>query len=288
MELSSGLLICPKCKHKGIENFNHWTGKKQYINRNQAIWKYILYESFKTEKKWVCLSSCRDYLSIEKENNEKQEEEDVCWKCIFIIFKFCIIIIPYILIFLWIDIYKYYNKEQEFEYINAKGLKKEDNKSIKIYKKVVCRDIWEKLDGLSEIEWRNNIKIICSNCKYQTNSIYEFIGESLNKKKVDDDSRLSLDPPDKSNLVKINDIIAFNLNGLGINFPTLCKKTDKFLVAENKLLNEYSDFKSKNIFYLKGGKLINKNMTIEENGIKNAENIDFYENIMNAEDTMNI
>ena len=68
----------------------------------------------------------------------------------------------------------------------------------------------------------------------------------------------------------------------------ICKKTDKFLVAENKLLNEYSDFKSKNIFYLKGGKLINKNLTIEENGIKNAENIDFYENIMNAEDTMNI
>ena len=66
MESSSGLLICPKCKHKGIENFNHWTGKKQYITKNQTIWKYILYESFKKEKKWVCFSSCRDYLSIEK------------------------------------------------------------------------------------------------------------------------------------------------------------------------------------------------------------------------------
>ena len=287
MESSSGLLICPKCKHKGIENFNHWTGKKQYINRNQAIWKYILYESFKTEKKWVCLSSCRDYLSIEKENNEEQEEEDVCWKCIFIIFKFCIIIVPYILIFLWIDIYKYYNKQQEIEYINAKGLKKEDNKSIKIYKKVVCRDIWEKLDGLSEIEWRNNIKIICSNCKYQTNAINEFMGQPLDEQELGN-SRIILNPSVQGNLVKINDIITFNLNGLGINFPTSCVKTDKFLVAENKLLNNYPDYLTKNFYYLKESKLINKNLTIEENGIKKGDNILFYENLMNEEDIMNI
>lgn len=286
MESSSGLLICPKCKHKGVENFNHWTGKKQYINKNQTIWKYILYESFKTEKKWVCLSSCRDYLSIEKKNHEEQEE-DVCWKCIFIIFKFCIIIVPYILIFLWIDIYKYYNKQQEFEYINAKGLKKEDNKSIKIYKKVVCRDIWEKLDGLSEIEWRNNIKITCSNCKYQTNAINEFIGHPSDEQNSNN-SRIILNPSAPDNLVKINDIIAFNLIGLGINCAIFCKKKDKFLVAENKLLKAYSDFKTKNIYYLKDSKVINKNLTIEEIGIKNAENILFFEGVVNAEDTMNI
>ena len=286
MKSSSGLLICPKCKHKGVENFNHWTGKKQYINKNQTIWKYILYESFKTEKKWVCLSSCRNYLSIEKQNHEEQEE-DVCWKCIFIIFKFCIIIVPYILIFLWIDIYKYYNKQQEFEYINAKGLKKDDNKSIKIYKKVVCRDIWEKLDGLSEIEWRNNIKITCSNCKYQTNAINEFMGYPSNEQNSNN-SRIFLNSSVQDNLVKINDIIAFNLNGLGINCAICCKKKDKFLEAENKLLEAYSDFKTKNIYYLKDSKVINKNLTIEENGIKNGDNIVFLEDVMNAEDTMNI
>ena len=88
------------------------------------------------------------------------------------------------------------------------------------------------------------------------------------------------------NLIYIKDLITFNLSGVGINFPVSYKKTDKFLFVENKFLKEYPEFKNKNIYYMNGGEVINKNLSIEENRITNADNILFNENIMNDEDTM--
>lgn len=88
------------------------------------------------------------------------------------------------------------------------------------------------------------------------------------------------------NLIDIKDFITFNLSSVEINFPVSCQKTDKFLFVESKFLKEYPEFKNKNIYYMKGGEEINKNLSKGENRITNADNILFNQNIMNDEDSM--
>ena len=182
------------------------------------------------------------------------------------------------------DWYLKYNTKQKLEYINVKGFRKDNHQYIILYKKWVCKEIWAKLDGLSEKEWNNNLQIICPNCKYQAKTIIELMGKQKKSlKSIDSIKPLKFE---NRNLIYIKDLITFNLSGVGINFPVSYKKTDKFLFVENKFLKEYPEFKNKNIYYMNGGEVINKNLSIEENRITNADNILFNENIMNDEDTM--
>lgn len=71
-----------------------------------------------------------------------------------------------------------------------------------------------------------------------------------------------------------NDYIIFNLVGELI-FPVRLKKTERFLVAEQKLLARNSDLIGKKLIYLYNGLQIDKNKTIDEIGIKNEAHIVF-------------
>ena len=70
-------------------------------------------------------------------------------------------------------------------------------------------------------------------------------------------------------------IIAINFisTGHNINLPMACKKTDIFLTIEKKLFDEYPELKSKKLFYIANGNVINKYISLEQNKIKNGNSI---------------
>ena len=70
-------------------------------------------------------------------------------------------------------------------------------------------------------------------------------------------------------------IIAINFISIGhnINLPMACKKTDIFLTIEKKLFDEYPELKSKKLFYIANGNVIDKYISLEQNKIKNGNSI---------------
>ena len=70
-------------------------------------------------------------------------------------------------------------------------------------------------------------------------------------------------------------IIAINFisTGHNINLPMACKKTDIFLTIEKKLFDEYPELKSKKLFYIANGNVIDKYISLEQNKIKNGNSI---------------
>ena len=70
-------------------------------------------------------------------------------------------------------------------------------------------------------------------------------------------------------------IIAINFisTGHNINLPMACKKTDIFLNIEKKLFDEYPELKSKKLFYIANGNVIDKYISLEQNKIKNGNSI---------------
>ena len=52
-----------------------------------------------------------------------------------------------------------------------------------------------------------------------------------------------------------------------------CKKTDIFLNIEKKLFDEYPELKSKKLFYIANGNVIDKYISLEQNKIKNGNSI---------------
>ena len=60
-------------------------------------------------------------------------------------------------------------------------------------------------------------------------------------------------------------IIAINFISVvyNINFPMASKKTDIFLNLEKKLFDEYTVLKSKKLYYIANGGVINKYLSLE-------------------------
>ena len=50
-----------------------------------------------------------------------------------------------------------------------------------------------------------------------------------------------------------------------------CKSTDPFYKVENKLYQEYPQYREKDCFFLNRGQKINRNKTMDENHIKNGD-----------------
>ena len=66
-----------------------------------------------------------------------------------------------------------------------------------------------------------------------------------------------------------------------INYPIACMNSDVFLDVEEKLYTEYPELRNKNIYFIANGDVINRNNTLEQNNIKNGNQIliHFKENI---------
>ena len=67
--------------------------------------------------------------------------------------------------------------------------------------------------------------------------------------------------------------VIFTSTDWKINFAILCKESDNFSIIETKLLNQFPELKSKNIVYIANGSVVDKNLTLKENKIKNSTNI---------------
>ena len=84
----------------------------------------------------------------------------------------------------------------------------------------------------------------------------------------------------EENLVERKNIIAINLSNGQINFPISCQKNDKFYDIEQSLIKAYPELRNKDLFYLNYGEKIDKSKSIEENTIKNGDNIIFHEELI--------
>lgn len=310
MEALYGIFTCPKCNFKGMDDVKLWTKKEQYNKNNKLVWKYILYSSSKSYKKWVCFSICEknenknNYYSNppKRLNNSYQfipanppiNNESGGSSFSFGSFGTCIItiiILPfYLLFFIWIDIYHYCNNVK-IKFENVQGIDIM-NKKFNIFEKKICKDIWKELGGLTEQQWNQKKLRKCPECGYNGKSITDFIPNSTNKVSVPMPTTQSItnqknNKIDDSNITKTvstnenngqnednNDYIIFNLVGELI-FPVRLKKTERFLVAEQKLLARNSDLIGKKLIYLYNGLQIDKNKTIDEIGIKNEAHIVF-------------
>ena len=58
-----------------------------------------------------------------------------------------------------------------------------------------------------------------------------------------------------------------------INCAMKCKKSDVFSKIEKELYRDYPDYKKQKVFFTANGKKIDKNKTMDENGIKNGTSI---------------
>ena len=72
-----------------------------------------------------------------------------------------------------------------------------------------------------------------------------------------------------------NQIFAINFISVDqtIHFPIACKKTDRFNLLEEKLFKEYPNYNNIDIYFTANGKLIDREKTLSENGIKNGDTI---------------
>ena len=73
----------------------------------------------------------------------------------------------------------------------------------------------------------------------------------------------------------LNEIIAINFVSLNhnINYPMACRKTDIFAKIEKKLYNEFPELKTKKLYFIVSGNIVNKSYTFEQNKIKSGDTI---------------
>lgn len=306
--MKKGSLICPKCHQNGMDNFKFYEKRNQYNSINQLVGKYILYRNCKSYKKWVCWSACNkgkksSYSNPPRRSRKKRKkmllksylpanppsvsdgsevsDESICKNCtggdcaegvcicILVIIGLVLFLPFYLLIFLWIDIYNY-NHHEKKKYQDVAGFEK-NTITFKRFIYFICKDIWDEIDGLTVEDWNQNTLLICPNCKYKGESLLEFIE---NKE----------DNPNNETTIEIlngeqknqNDIIVFNFAG-NFTYPISFSKKAKFYEAENEFLRDNPDLKNKTLMYVSNGNAIDRNKTIEENGIQDRSMVIFSE-----------
>ena len=272
MNESNGKFICPKCNNNiGIAsangeysdgNYKNWIYKK--VNNNGTLEKKWFF--YNREEYWYCCSCCEgnddcgdccnDYLTCvpcDLIRNPKGCEEE--FSCITVIFLYLIsfptVYLIYFLIFLWIDICNYCCKNHVYYY----SFGKKDSSKVK------ANEIWESAKFESELE--SVTPWICLGCKHNSPSFKDFIFQ-LNV---------------LNNTAELQDLKAddFYLNGIisvlfrsvddQINYAVTCKKSEIFSNVEKKLINKFPEYKNKKLFYIQNGKVIDKEKSLEENGV---------------------
>ena len=272
MNESKGKFIYPKCNNNiGISsangeysdgNYKNWIYKKE--NNNGTLEKKWFF--YNREEYWYCCSCCEgndcgdccnEYLtcySCDCGDCKNWDCGDACLRITVIFFYLIsipIVYLIYFLIFLWIDICNYCRKNHV--YYDSFG-KKDSNK-------VKGNKIWESAKFESELE--SVTPWICVGCKHNSPSFKDFIFQ-LNV---------------LNNTAELQDLKAddFYLNGIisvlfrsvddQINYAVTCKKSEIFSNVEKKLIDKFPDYKNKKLFYIQGGKVIDKEKSLEENGV---------------------
>ena len=67
--------------------------------------------------------------------------------------------------------------------------------------------------------------------------------------------------------------VIFTSSDKMILYSTICKNTEKFIKLEEKLYNNYPEYSKSDNYFMVNGNIINKFNTLDENKIKDSDNI---------------
>ena len=162
-----------------------------------------------------------------------------------------------------------YNYDAE-QIINVLNYGKELNKSVLI----TCSNLFWKADIIYD-NYSKNYNINNNNANISNNNTKNKDNSNIT---INDDGDRTKDDNLEKNKEKP---IAVNFYSLDqkIHFPMVCYNTDIFSSVVNKLCIEFPELKKTNIFFTHNGDVKNTSATIEQNKIKNGENIliEFYQ-----------
>ena len=133
---------------------------------------------------------------------------------------------------------------------------KQEKEKIKIIKENKINELKEKIKSL---ENELNIKIYELNKKYSKNTNTE-------------NSIISTKPGEKIIAVLFMTQGNFDIN----NYTMPCKSTDLFVKLEERLYNDYPEYKKKETYFLVNARKIKRFLTVEENKIKNNDIISLF------------
>ena len=256
-----GEFFCPKCNQSGMSIYTNWTSRDVF-NGEKKIKQYIFYKKDKQKKE------CRCFMCDKMDSLlwcELKYSSCFIFQCLFWLLVLFYILFYIVLCFWVIDIICYFccqEKEEEVHWCNI------GNEHIMVY----CskyKNIWEQEEisnkGLTKKFWvnkKNSYKDLfqCSKCFYNPNSFFPFI------KKNENDSLKVSD-------TETNNAIAINIISNDSIFPILCYPDDLFKNVLNKFFKDSPQYNLDNCYFLGHAQILQPNLTISKNGIKNGENI---------------
>jgi len=124
----------------------------------------------------------------------------------------------------------------------------------------------EKVEFVPYIQYKNGEILPYEKKEKKSIKIIPYtINENESKEMKSNDTRYTM----------MKTVIAVNFISLSynINYPMACKKTDIFSKIEEKLYHEFPELKSKKIYFIANGNIIDRSLTFEQNKIKSGNNI---------------
>ena len=137
-----------------------------------------------------------------------------------------------------------------------------ENKELKEKLNKANKTIEEQKIEINELKYK--ITMVKSEGMNQINSLMETI------EKKDKQIKELKEQLKKNNSSEVK-AIRFMSHDQNINFPMTCKGTETFSEIEDKLYNQYPEYRNGNNTFLSNGKIIQRFKTINENGIKNGD-----------------
>ena len=291
MNINVGSFKCPKCGNKDLFDFKNWTSIDK-VENNAIKKKWIFYKEEKKECYcWGCDSgtyrkSFKFFTCYDKERrscnsffhlNPFFRVIGIIFGSIFYVIFILLYYILYILVLFWIGLIYYCCKKNsmhiyepgksEYKYSMFWSLKHEysDNDY----------DLWKKQQGNTEAEYASWFKpFICEKCKYESNTFVPFLDfDIVEKKKTLDNSGITIDINQNTN----ENSIAINiLEPFGGNEAISCKKNDLFSDVLIKFYERANKYKDEECFYLANGGIIDKDKTIEQNGLNDGDKVQLH------------
>ena len=108
----------------------------------------------------------------------------------------------------------------------------------------------------------------CLKCSWSSDTFLDFMDQITNSE-VDIDTTIT-----PINNLEQGEIIAvhFTTANQKINYAIPCSYSDKFSYVVQKLYKEYPNYKNKDCFFLCNGRVLDLNMSMEQNKIKTGNN----------------
>ena len=173
------------------------------------------------------------------------------------------------------------NNEDEDEITKLKRLLNEEkNKNINLMKEIEILKNKNIILNNDNNSLKEKIKILENNLKAKNNELQNLLSKN-NNNNIINYKITSINPGEE--ILAIN----FVSNGVGINFVSngvqdighynlVCKNTDLFVRLEERLYQDFPDFKNYETYFEVNTRRIKRFKTIEENNIKNNDIINVF------------